>query len=92
MTDATQPEQKRSGCAGWLLSLLALALIRSAVKELGWPEWWTLVGWAVLVLIVAVVMAARRQASEQHQQQPPEPPGRPGPLSAGGEPADKEEE
>jgi membrane protein implicated in regulation of membrane protease activity len=96
MTDATQPEQRRSGCGGWLLFLLALALIHSAVKELGWPEWWTLIGWAVLVLIVAVVIAARRQAAEQHPQPPPEPPaeppGRPGPLSAGGDPADKQEE
>jgi predicted lipid-binding transport protein (Tim44 family) len=81
--DATQPEQNRSGCAGWLASLLALGLIRTAVKELGWPEWWTLVGWALLVLIVAVVMAARRQAAEQHQQPPQEPPGRPGPFSIG---------
>ena len=88
MTDATQPEQ-RSGCAGWLLSLLALALIRSAVKELGWPEWWTLVGWAALVLIVAVVIAAHRQASEQRPQQPKEPPGRPAPLSMGGEPEEE---
>jgi predicted MFS family arabinose efflux permease len=64
-----QQQQAGSGCGAWLAWFLAVGVIRSVGRELGWSDRAQLFAVLGLLLLVAIVIAVRRQAQEQSDNQ-----------------------
>jgi predicted MFS family arabinose efflux permease len=64
-------QQKRSGsgCGAWLAWFLAVGIIRSIGRELGWSDRAQLFAVLGLLLLVVIVIAVRQQPNRQTKPQ-----------------------
>jgi hypothetical protein len=87
MTEPAQTKTKSSGCVWWPGLLIWLG-VASAGSLLGWSAK-TRVLVLVPLLLAALVVAVARQQARDRSGGPQVPPGRPAPLSIGGEPEEE---